>query len=537
METKETTGAPNEITRRQFLTTVGKLGGGAAVFGVMGTLGLLSPETMKAAAYTPPGQNDLNLTKRNGKKVVILGAGVAGLTAAYELGLAGYDCTVLEARTRSGGRAWSVRKGTANTEVGGAKQIARFGEDMYLNAGPMRIPQFHVTMEYIKKFGIPIEPFNNVNDHAYYYNENVGELSDRKIRKREAKADVRGYVSELMAKAVNQQGLDLPLTPEEKEKLVNYLRAEGALDKDLFYKGSSRGGYKDEPGSGLDAGVIRDPFSMKAILNAGFGNFFSNEYEYDQQMMMFHPVGGMDAIPKAFESRLKGKIQFNAEAAEIKQSENGVTVAYKDLVTGRLNEAKGDFCICTIPLSVLKSIKADFSPEMKSAIDSVGYASAGKIGLQFKRRFWEEDEQIYGGNTLTNMDISSIYYPPTRYNDKKGLLLGYYAFGANADKLGAMTYQEREAHALAQGAKIHPQYQKEFEASFSVDWKRIKYNLGGWVSYTGDQRKTIYPTLCKPDRNVYLAGEHMSYITAWQAGAIESAREVVTAIHERVMQS
>ncbi|MFD1957384.1 flavin monoamine oxidase family protein [Paenibacillus thailandensis] len=533
MEVKEKTG---EMSRRQFLTAVGKIGGGAAVFSVMGTLGLLSPETLKAAEYTPPNKNDLVLANRNGKKIIILGGGIAGLTSAYELGQAGYDCTVLEARTRPGGRIWTVRGGTSDTEITGAAQVARFAEHCYLNAGPMRIPQFHVTMEYIRKFNIPIEPFNNVNDHAYYYNENVGELSGHKVRKRAAKADVRGYVSELMAKAVNQQLLDLPLTPEEKEKLVNYLKAEGDLDKDLFYKGSSRGGYKDEPGSGLDAGVLRDPFSMKAILNSGFGNFFSSEYSYDQQMMMFHPVGGIDAIPNAFEKRLKGVIEYNSEVTEISQGESSVTVKYKDLKSGKEKTVTGDYCICTIPLSVLKSIKADFSAEMKSAIDSVNYASAGKIGLQFKRRFWEEDEQIYGGNTLTNMDISSIYYPPTRYLDKKGVLLGYYAFGANADKLGAMSPQEREKHALAQGAKIHPQYYDEFESSFSVDWKSVKYNLGGWVSYTGDQRQTIYKTLCKPDRRVYLAGEHMSYITAWMAGGIESARSVVTEIHQRVLQ-
>ncbi|MCA0757427.1 FAD-dependent oxidoreductase [Paenibacillus sp. N4] len=528
--------SPSEMSRRQFLSTVGKLGGGAAVFSVMGTLGLLSPETLKAADYVPPDKNELSMSKRNGKKVVILGAGIAGLTSAYELGQAGYDCTILEARARSGGRIWSVRGGTTVAEVGASKQVARFADDLYLNAGPMRIPQFHVTMEYIRKFGIPIEPFNNVNDHAYYYNENVGELSGRKIRKREAKADVRGYVNELMAKAVSQQALDMPLTAEEKEKLVAYLRTEGGLDADLFYRGTSRGGYKDEPGARLDAGVIRDPFSMKAIINSGFGNYLSSEYSYDQQMMMFHPIGGMDAIPNAFEKRLKGKIRFHSEVVEIKQSDSGVAVFYKHLGTGEIHKAEADYCICTIPLSVLKSIKADFSPDMKKAIDSIGYASAGKIGLQFKRRFWEEDEQIYGGNTLTNMDISSIYYPPTGYMQQKGLLLGYYAFGAAADKLGAMSSQQREAHALSQGAKIHPQYYKEFETSFSVDWKKIKYNLGGWVSYSGDQRQTVYPTLCKPDRRVYLAGEHMSYITAWMAGGIESARAVVTDIHQRVMK-
>lgn len=535
METRET---PNEVSRRQFLTTVGKIGGAAAVFSVMGTMGLFTPETMKAAEYEPPSSWDLKGTNRSGKKIVILGAGVAGLTAAYELGKAGYDCTILEARARSGGRAWSVRKGTTVTEVGGLKQVARFDDGHYLNAGPMRIPQFHVTMDYCREFGIELEPFNNVNESAYYYNEGVGELSGTRVRKRAGKADYRGYVSELLAKAVNQPGLDLPLTPEEKDKVVAYLRSEGNLDADLFYKGSSRGGYKDEPGSRLDAGVIRDPFSMKAIINSGFGSFFSSEYSYDQQMMMFHPVGGMDAIPKAFEKRIgPERIKYHSEVTEIKHVGETVEVTYTDLLTGQEKQIAGDFCICAIPLSVLKTIKHDFSYELTNAINNTKYANAGKIGMQFKRRFWEEDDQIFGGNTLTNMDISSIYYPPTKYFSKKGLLLGYYAQGSNADKIGAMSFREREAHALAQGAKIHPQYYKEFESSFSVNWKTIKYNLGSWVSYSSDDRKTNYPVLCRPDRRVYLAGEHISYITAWMAGGIESARSVVTDIHERVMKS
>jgi len=535
METKAPT---KEMTRRQFLTTVGKIGGSAALFSVMGTLGLLSPETLKAAEFTPPGQGDLSSTYRNGKKVIILGAGIAGMTAAYELGLAGYDCIVLEARARSGGRIWSVRQGTTVTEIGGVKQVARFdsGQGMYLNAGPMRIPQFHVTMEYCRKFGVAIEPFNNVNEHGYYYNENVGALSGRRVKKREAKADVKGYVSEMLAKAVNRNALDLPLSPEEKEKLVAYLKREGDLDADLFYKGSERRGYSAEPGGKLDAGVRKDPFDLKAIIDSGFGNFFSNEYSYDQQMMMFHPVGGMDQISLAFEKRLGDKIEFHAEVKEIRQNENGVRVVYTNLETGSTKEAAGDYCICTIPLSVLKTIPADFSADMADAISKVSYASAGKIGLQFKRRFWEEDEQIYGGSSLTNMDITQMYYPPTEYFAKKGVLLGYYVTGANADKIGAMSIAEREKHALSQGAKIHPQFHKEFEASFSVHWKNIKYNAGAWGSFSADERKTVYPVLCKPDGRIYLAGEHVSYIPAWMAGGIESARKVVTEIHERVMK-
>jgi monoamine oxidase len=526
-----------EMTRRQFLTTVGRIGGAAAVFSVMGTMGLFAPETMKAAEYTPPGRNDLSLTNKMGKRIIILGGGIAGMTAAYELGEAGYDCTILEARARSGGRIWSVRKGTSVTEIGGVKQVARFdqGEHMYLNAGPMRIPQFHVTMEYIRKFGIPIEPFNNVNDHGYYYGENIGKLSGQVIRKRAVKADVRGYVAEMLAKAVNQNALDLPLNAEEKEKLVAYLKREGDLNADLFYKGSSRGGYTTEPGGKLDAGVVRDPFDVNSIISSGFGNFFSSEYSYDQQMMMFHPVGGMDKIPQAFQKRVGHNMVFHAEVREIRQNDSGVRVVYQNLETGQQREITGDYLICTIPLSVLRNIPADFSPEMQKAIASINYASAGKLGAQFKRRFWETDDQLYGGTTVTNTDVSSIYYPPTGYNAEKGIVLAYYANGAAADRLGAMSLAQREQYALNVSSKIHPQTYKEFETSFSVDWKRIKYNQGGWASYTADDRKTYYPTLCKPDGRIYLAGEHMSYITAWMAGGIESARKVVTELHERVM--
>ncbi|WP_199614132.1 flavin monoamine oxidase family protein [Paenibacillus alkalitolerans] len=523
-----------DMTRREFLGVLGKVGGAAAMFSVMGTLGLLSPETLKAADYDPPKRGEA--AGRNGKRIVILGAGLAGMTAAYELGKAGYDCVILEARDRAGGRNWSIRRGDAVTETGGVKQVARFDDGLYFNPGPARIPQFHVTLEYCREFGVQLEAFHNVNEHAYYYNENVGELSSKKIRKRAAKADVRGYVAEMLAKAVDQNKLDLPVTPEEKMMLVEYLRAEGDLNPDLFYKGSYRGGYTEEPGGGLTAGVIRDPFSLSAILQSGFGKYFSSEYSYHQQMMMFQPVGGMDMIGKAFEKRVGKYIQYRTVVKEIRQDANGVRVGYTDRF-GEFKEVTGDYCICTIPLPVLKDIPADFSPQMKTAISSVHYAETGKIGLQFRRRFWEEDEQIYGGTTTTNMDITQIWYPSGGFFSKKGVVVGYYNFGPKAKKIGEMSVAGREEQALMQGAKIHDQFYKDFETSFSIYWPKVPYNLGGWGEYSEDDRKKYYPTLCEPDGRVYLSGEHISYLPGWMAGAIESARLAVTAIHKRVMQS
>ncbi|WP_166246542.1 flavin monoamine oxidase family protein [Paenibacillus turpanensis] len=524
------------LSRRDFLIKVGKVGGGTAVFAAMSSLGLLGMPSKASALFEPPSGGDLSLTKRNGKKVVILGAGLAGMTAAYELMKGGYDCVVLEAQSRPGGRNYTIRRGDSLTEAGGVKQVCRFDEGQYFNPGPARIPQHHITMDYCKELGVALEIFGNVNEAAYYYNENVGGLSGKKIVKRSAKADLRGYTHELLAKAINQDVLDLPLSPMDKEKLVQYLKREGDLDPDLFYKGSSRRGYKDWPGGGMDPGVQDEPYDLQAIIQSGFGNNFSSEYSIDQQMLMFQPVGGMDAIGKAMAAKLGKVIQYSIEVKEIRQTGEGVRIVGKNTKTGEMVEETGDFCVCAIPLSVLKSIPADFSAPMAEAISKISYAATGKIGFQFKRRFWEEDENIFSGMTQTNMDITQIWYPSYGYLSEKGVVVGYYNFGDQAVKLGNMGLLEREHYALAEGAKVHSQYYKEFETSFSIAWHKVPYHLGGWASYTADDRKTYYPKLNEPDGRIYLAGEHMSYLTGWMAGAFESARLVVDQIHHRVMK-
>lgn len=87
---------------------------------------------------------------------------------------------------------------------------------------------------------------------------------------------------------------------------------------------------------------------------------------------------------------------------------------------------------------------------------------------------------------------------------------------------------------MEKGSLIHPQYRQEFETSFSVSWHTTKYNLGGWALYSAEERQTFYKALLAPDRQVYFAGEHMTYLNAWMAGAFESARSVVASLHARV---
>ena len=230
------------LTRRQFLARVAVAGGAPLVYESMTGLGLLAA----------PVQAPFDLSGRvAGDRVVILGAGLAGMTAAYELGKVGFDCRVLEARARPGGRVFTVRRGTVSEEDG-AIQTAAFDAGLYFNAGPMRISHHHhTTLDYCRELQVPTEVFVPDSESAYLY-QMRGPLAGRRVRLREARADFDGYISELLSKALSQAQLDQPLTAEDRDKVLAYLRRLGALDQQRQYRGSPRRG-PDEPGAPLRA--------------------------------------------------------------------------------------------------------------------------------------------------------------------------------------------------------------------------------------------------------------------------------------------
>ncbi|MEW6169063.1 MAG: FAD-dependent oxidoreductase [Pseudomonadota bacterium] len=153
----------------------------------------------------------------DGRRVLILGGGLAGLAAAYELGKLGYRCRILEARERPGGRSWTIRGGDRFREVDGTEQQCRFDPGHYLNPGPARIPQWHVTLDYCKELGVAVEPFAMRNESAYYHHQG-GPLGGRPIQARAVRADMRGYLAEALAKAVHLDDLELPLSAEDRDR-------------------------------------------------------------------------------------------------------------------------------------------------------------------------------------------------------------------------------------------------------------------------------------------------------------------------------
>ncbi|MFI6036915.1 flavin monoamine oxidase family protein [Streptomyces sp. NPDC051315] len=508
------------------------------MFATMGALGL-APTAQAAPREQPfraPGAGDLHLTGRAAATVVIVGGGIAGLTAAYELGKAGYDCTVLEARDRTGGRNLTVRGGDTLTDLHGTRQTARFADGQYMNAGPARIPQWMVTLDYCRELGVPVEVFTNVNADAYLYNESAGMTAPQRYRT--AKADVYGHVSELLAKATDKGALDEELTAEDRERLIEFLKDWGELGDTLAYEGGERRGYTTVPAAAGTPGVpLGDVPTASEVFASGVGRYFSFEFGFDQAMLMFQPVGGMDRIPQAL-TRAVGarRIRTGAVVDRITDTGTGVTVTYTQ--GGRTKKAEADYCVAALPPNILARIPHNLGPGVQSALEAITPSSAAKIGLEYRSRWWETDHRVYGGITETDQDVTHIWHPSHGFHGERGILIGYYNYGADADAYAGLTPRGREERAVAASVKIYGEkYRTELASSFSHHWRQTPHLEAAWHNTPGGPDAPRYQPLNEPTGRVHFAGDWLSYTDAWQHGAFTSARKAVTALHTRVLAS
>ena len=522
------------MRKRDLLALIGRSAGASAMYLAMTSLGHAQPSPFRGVPRLEGGAK--------GASVLILGGGLAGLVSALELSRAGYKVELLEYNDRIGGRSWTLRGGDTFTELGGAKQTCEFASGNYINPGPWRIPHNHyAVMHYCHELGVALEPFMQLNYNAYVHSARA--FGGVPQRYRHIQADFLGHVSELLAKAVKADALGDAVTKEDAEILLASLRNLGALDKDYRYvmgqPSSERRGWAKGPGGGLSAKPVpSEPLDLKAVLQSGLWRHISNSLGSTHHTAIFQPVGGMDAIPRAFAPHLGDMVRLNAKVTAIRQDETGVTAVYTDTRTGEKRTARADWCICTIPLSILSQIEMNVGADMAAAIGAVPYAASLKVGLEFRRRFWEQDEQIYGGITMTDLPIGQISYPSSGYGRPgPATLLGAYGFGAFAFEYTSLAPAERIARTVEWGSRIHPQYRDEFMNGVAVGWHRVPFTQGCFGQWTDDLRAEHYDNLCQIDGRIMLAGEHASYIPAWQEGAVTSALDAIARLHQRFMSA
>ncbi len=468
----------------------------------------------KQEEYLALVQNGFAANNHKPKRVVIVGAGMAGLVAAYELLKAGHDPIILETRQRVGGRVYTVRD--------------PFSEGLHGEAGAMRLPLGHkLTLAYVEKFKLETYPFTMGNPKAYIH------LQGKKVRA--ADFDPAHYDFDMAPKEKGKKPQEMVDAAVQPLKDLLAKKGEAAWDEIVAqYDEFSTREFLEQ--AGLSEGAI-ELFGIlsnnEARMNYSFVEYFRSEVEHGFSHMV-QIKGGTDMLPRAFLPELGGRIRYGAKMTAIEQSPTSATVHYQTRA-GMFSES-GDHVILTVPFPVLRHVEVNpaFSHRKQRAIRELNYDASGKIFFQCRRRFWEEDDGIFGGGTLTDLPVRNIYYPEHGRETGRGILIASYTWAQDAQRWQSLSREDRIVQALDDVAEVHPQVLKEFEVGFSQMWHDDEFAGGAFALFEPEQQTLLHESIIQPEGRVHFAGEHAALSHRWIQGAVESGIRTVLEIHEAV---
>jgi monoamine oxidase len=500
------------LTRRQFLRHAG-LG-----------LGTAMTTTLLGDLHAAP-QPEKPLT------VVILGAGLAGLCAAYELERRGQKVILLEADP---------------SHVGGRVRTLRFGDGLYGEAGAMRIPARHeLTRHYVKEFGLPLRKFVHSNPEAYYY------VRGRRERIKDAKRLGPLYAlseperektpDDFWAESVGRRLKGL--SERERTDLVSVaLQTDGirALDQKSLQQLFEDAGLSQEA-----IEFLAVTGGLETLLSSAATEHLREEHEQVWSQDFDEIVGGTDRLPAAFAARLRSKPRSGCEVVRLEQEPGGRRAAaiYRERRANRLQRIEADFILCTLPFPALNRLVVEpaFSPGKQRAIRELNYDSSTKVLAVANRRFWESDDGIFGGGTYTDLPTGVTYYPSDNAAEKDprvsrgpGVMLASYTWGQAARRVGMLSSADAAALTMKQLAVVHPQLAaKDTVRRTAVwSWDRHPWSGGAFAWFMPGQHSTLHPHIVAPEGRIFFAGEHASLSHTWMQGALESAQRAVREILE-----
>ncbi|MFN2484664.1 MAG: flavin monoamine oxidase family protein [Candidatus Limnocylindria bacterium] len=447
------------------------------------------------------------------KRVIIVGAGMAGLVAGLELKREGHDVLILEAQNRVGGRIYTLRG---------------FAPGLSAEAGAMRIPRAHdLTLRYCEQFGLPLRPFVMGNPRALVYIGGVRMTAEEANREHErlpfqlTDAERGRTADDLWSEAIADLRTMVEQDPEsawqeivrdyDQYSLYEFLRARGWSEGAIEY------------------------FAVMNFLESDMHNAFVEILREElggAYVDMQEIPGGMDRLPNAFYQELEREVRLGAEVHAIEQDGDSVTVHFKT-EAGRFKE-RGDYAIVTLPFSVLRTVEMvqPLSREKQRAIRQLNYHASTKILFQVRRRRWESEDGIFGGGTVTDLAVRRLNYPTPDPTTERGVLLASYSWGQDALQWGAMDEETRLEEALDDVARIHPWIRDEYEVGASHAWYGDRWARGAFAMFAPEQQTQLQADIVRPEGRLYFAGEHCSLYHAWIQGALESGIRAAREIHE-----
>lgn len=446
--------------------------------------------------------------------VVVIGAGVAGLTAAYRLRQAGHRVTVLEAKPHAGGLSTTARDGSVVTEVHDGElvtQTVQLPEGCYINLGPGRLPHHHRRiLALCRELRVPLEPYIMSSDATYYADAATG----ARYRRRRLDHDARGYIAEIAHQLDGGEVFDA--------NELALLRSFGDLGPDGIYRGTDRaGGGK--------------PVSFEQLTRMRFWDYlFWQPSAYLWQDSMFQPCGGMDQIWRALLAT-GIEVRYNAPVQRIRQRGRRVQVTWS--WGGQRVSESFDWCLSSVPLPLLAQMDLQgFSQEYLEAVQGAEFAPACKVGWTSLTRWWEDDE-IYGGISYSSHDIRQFWYPSVgHFAVGPATLTGAYNSYEPAARYQDMSVPDRLVDARRGGMLLHPEMGDgdlvPDEMAATVAWARVPYQAGGWAHWdpARPEHETWFDTLQRADGRFVAIGCQVSQWPGWQEGAVATAERAVAMV-------
>lgn len=512
-EDHETMGTFSSLTRRAFLQRAAL---SLPAFSALKSLSFAAeppPQPGPAIAQLPPPP------AAGRKKVIVVGAGMAGLTAAYELVNWGHDVTLLEAQNRVGGRVLTLR--------------TPFADGLYAEAGAIDFtPSARNLRHYVKLFNLTTTtprffpqlktPFH-LRGQRYLDAEGLKTQWPYKLNAGEQGLELMEYFQKYIGHAADSLGDPTSADWDvqrfkhlDQLTLADYMKSQGASDEGVeFFSHMVNVGYGWRTGSALHR--LASDF---ALFNRG-----------GQRTLFLE--GGTDVLPRAFARYLRDQILYGAALTRVVQENGKVRAVFRQ--AGSEQTIEGDYLICTAPCPAVKRV--EFTPALPAAkrqiFDQLEYAPVTRIFLQTRKRFWIEAGET--GNGVTDLPILLVAEQPVaRPNDlgPRGILEAHIR-GEDALPVGALDLDRQIAFAAEHMEKFHPGLGKHLEVGTAYSWHTDPWAGGGYPWWKPGQLTSWVPELAKPEGRVFFAGEHTSHLGRTLEGAVLSgnraAREVQVA--------